>query len=440
MNDENGYLDQVRVENFFCIDELSIEHLGDKKEIYIVGENGDGKTILLLAILLALKGVRTVGEIVNFIKQNPRNNYRLDAVDNDGVMYRFLGKAPRRHPIANNVFAYGVHRNRNDSDKADKYGYLTLFEEDQYLENPIKWFQYLHHKETAGEKPPIRLKTALEMMKFLLNENVEINVTPDAVTFLERGTRVNFSQLADGYKSVIVWVCDLLARLSRVQPGTERITDFKGIVLLDEIELFLHPKWKYQVVRKLRQWFPGLQFIFTTHSSTIILGASKDAVFYKLYKENGVTHISQPISSISNLMLNGIITSPLFGLESARTPSFEEDIPEELDAHIFKEEIVDKVPGKKDKAFLLSLYKKRKINGADKYIQKEKPDKKSQTRLNSLLIEAGYKEPLDTSDDYLYYKIHKEIENRLRTAHHVTDDAIAEMVSEELDKYEKSLK
>ncbi len=437
---ENGYLKWLGFRNFFCIDKLTIEDLEDKKEIYIVGENGDGKTILLQAILLALKGDRNVGEFVNFLKQNPRKPYRLEAKDHNCKIFRFDEIRPYREFIANNVFAYGVHRSRNDSDKTDPYGCLTLFEEDRYLGNPVKWLQYLHHKETAGEKPPIALKTAVSMLKALLNENVDIEVSPDAVIFTERGNPVKFSQLADGYKSVIIWTCDLLERLSKNQPGTEHIADFKGIVLLDEIELYLHPKWKYQIVRKLRQWFANIQFIFTTHSSTVILGASKDAVFYKLYKEDGLTRISQPVSRVSHLMLNSIVTSPLFDMESARASAFEEDVPGEISAADFEDQLLKQVTAEEDRTFLLSVYKKPRGKNKTVYVLKKDLDKTSLERLHRLLIAGGLKEPPDTGDDFLYHKIHREIEKRLKGMKHVTEARILDMVRQELDAHEENRK
>ncbi|MCI0471702.1 MAG: AAA family ATPase, partial [Candidatus Aminicenantes bacterium] len=333
-------------------------------------------------------------------KQNPRDGYHLKAIDNADLVFMFSESNSTREHIAKNVFAYGVHRTRNDSDKADEYGYLTLFQEDQYLKNPVKWLQYLHHKEKAKEKPPIDLKAAINMLKSLLSQNVEISVTPDAVTFTERQTGVKFSQLADGYKSVITWACDLLERLSKNQPGAERTEDFKGIVLLDEIELFLHPRWKYKIVRDLRRWFPGIQFVFTTHSPTVILGASKDAVFYKLYKEDGVTKVSRPVSKISNLMLNAIITSPLFDLESAQAFGFAQDVPEQLESAVFKKEILDRIVDNSDRNFITGIYSKsRNGNGGTTYVLNDNLDLKKIDRLLKILIGIGFKEKLDTSSD-----------------------------------------
>ncbi len=435
---ENGYLNELELANFFCIENIKIDHLENKKEIYIVGENGEGKTIFLQGLLLALKGNRGVGEIINFIKQNPMSDYYLKATDNNHKDYIFAENEPDRKYTAKNVFAYGVHRSRNDSDKADEYGYMTLFEDDRYLKNPVKWLQYLHHKEKAGEKPPIGLKTAIEMLKSLLNENVEIEVTPDKVTFVERQTMVEFSQLADGYKSVIIWGCDLLEKLSKNQPDAKRIQDFKGIVLIDEIELFLHPKWKYRIARNLRQWFPLIQFVFTTHSSTVIQGASKDAVFYKVYKEKGITHISQPISKISGLMLNTIVTSPLFDLGTAGAAGFEEDVPEKLDSKVFESEILNKITNSSDKKFIQGIYKKsKKSTGGIEYVLKtENLGAKEIKQLLKILVNTGFKDALDTGSDFLYYMIHKEIKNRIKQMNNLTEDSILDMVKTELDKYE----
>jgi predicted ATP-binding protein involved in virulence len=120
-------------------------------------------------------------------------------------------------------------------------------------------------------------------------------------------------------------VCDLLSRLAENQPNVTNTKDYQGVVLLDEIDLHLHPKWANTIVNKLTTWFPNIQFFFTTHSPIVLLGASRDAVFYKLYKEDGVIKISQPLESISSLTANTILTSPLFGLEDAISDAFDVD-------------------------------------------------------------------------------------------------------------------
>lgn len=115
-------------------------------------------------------------------------------------------------------------------------------------------------------------------------------------------------------------MCDLLSKLIKDQREVTELKHFKAIVLIDEIDLFLHPRWAYSLMSRLRELFPEIQWFISTHSPVITLGASSDAVFYKLYKnEKGKTEVSEPLNynEISDLMSNGILTSPLFDMEYA---------------------------------------------------------------------------------------------------------------------------
>jgi len=319
-----SYLESVSIQNYFSIKNRQISNLGDKKEIYFLGENGDGKTILLQSILLSIKGNQSEGKVHDVVKYNPE--MQLTATDSEGIEYQYNENAKEQGNSYKNIFAYGVNRNNFHKTEKDKTGYLTLFSNKEYLESPVQWLIYLDHKEAKGLPVVVSLNEAKEMIRELLDRNVEIEVTPDNVTFTERGTPLEFEQLSDGYKSVISWTGDLITRLAENQPNAKSLNDFKGIVLVDEIDMFLHPKWEYTLVGKLRKMFKGIQFIFSTHSPMLILGASEDAVFYKVYKEDGETKISEPWlgKDMLHLMANGIITSPLFDLESARMSSFDE--------------------------------------------------------------------------------------------------------------------
>ena len=75
----------------------------------------------------------------------------------------------------------------------------------------------------------------------------------------------------------------------------------------------------------------------TTHSLVSILGASKDAVFYKVYKENGLTKIGKQIDDISYYTSNILLTSPLFSLDSMKARSFKKDERLSSDDYIYRE-------------------------------------------------------------------------------------------------------
>ena len=161
------------------------------------------------------------------------------------------------------------------------------------------------------------------MLTDILNieDKPEITIEQSGADFIfkERGSVLKFNELADGYRSILLVLSDLLKRLIENQPDVTKIEDFRGIVLIDEIDMLLHPKWEYVIVKKLREKLPKIQWFFTTHSPMLILGASDDAVFYRLYKEEGKTQISEQFTydEIRSLRSDGVITSPLIGMEYA---------------------------------------------------------------------------------------------------------------------------
>jgi len=309
-------ISHINIKKLYSIKSLELDNLKDKKEIYIVGENGDGKTLLLQGIILGIKGVET-GEIFDFTKK--LKEYNIKIKDHNQNLFDYKNSIDFK--TASNIFAYGVSRNQTCDKKEDELGYLTLFNSCIDLYNPIKWLQQLDYSEKSNEKNIVSLSTAIGMLQNLLNENVEIKVDPKGVKFIERESEVSFEHLSAGYKGIINIITDLLARLAKSQPEIKDIKNFIGVVLIDEVELHLHPKWKYNFISKLRSYFPKIQFILTTHSPTVLLGASEEAVFYKIYKENGEVKISNQIKN-KGFTANTITSSPIFGLENITSKNY----------------------------------------------------------------------------------------------------------------------
>ena len=263
-------------------------------------------------------GSREEGEVFNFVKS--QKNYSLSVIDSNGEEFNHDPIKSYEH-----VFAYGSARNNYCHMKEDITGYLTLFKSEYDLKNPLKWLQYLDYREQTGKKGIISTQKAKEILQYLLVSDVEIDISPDNVLFIQKGSEATFEQLSSGYQGVIIIVCDLIARLAEKQPNVKSMKEFKGVVLIDEIELHLHPKWKYNFMSKLRETFPLIQFIITTHSPTVILGASNDAIFYKIYKNDGRVEMSKQIPN-SGYTHNSLISSPLFDLEEIASRNYKKHV------------------------------------------------------------------------------------------------------------------
>lgn len=94
----------------------------------------------------------------------------------------------------------------------------------------------------------------------------------ELVVELENQGTICFSDLSDGYRNMLAIVADITHRAARLNPqfGKDVAKEIYGVVLIDEIDLHLHPKWQRRVVDDLKSAFPKLQFIATTHSPFII--------------------------------------------------------------------------------------------------------------------------------------------------------------------------
>jgi len=94
----------------------------------------------------------------------------------------------------------------------------------------------------------------------------------DMMGQLKDGSWVSFSMMSAGYQSIIRLTADIAYRAIKLNPhlGTNAIIKTQGVVLIDEIDMHLHPKWQKRVISDLKNTFPNIQFIATTHSPFII--------------------------------------------------------------------------------------------------------------------------------------------------------------------------
>lgn len=90
--------------------------------------------------------------------------------------------------------------------------------------------------------------------------------------------RLPATWLSQGYQSTIAWVADLVGQVFLEAGGPVELDHVEGLVLIDELDLHLHPRWQVELVRTLKRVFPRVQFIATTHSPMILPGLSADEV------------------------------------------------------------------------------------------------------------------------------------------------------------------
>ena len=133
---------------------------------------------------------------------------------------------------------------------------------------------------------------------------------------------VPISQLSLGYQTVFAWTVDIAWRLLERNPGSSNPFDEPAIVIVDEIDLHLHPRWQREIRENLTRHFPKVQFIATAHSP-LMAQISLDANVAVVRQSGDHAVILNDPAVVKSWRLDQLITSDLFGLASARSPEVE---------------------------------------------------------------------------------------------------------------------
>jgi len=307
----NRYHDLYRI----LIDNISTnaeaQEISDPQWVFITGDNGYGKTSLLQATVIGLFGNKDKDQILNdlseiFLEFKNDNKYQVNGSDELNEDNNF-----------NHFAAYGPARLNSSMTPSNNTKTASLFNpHSELLDIEVKLIQWNNKNQIHFQQ------SAIEILKKLLSpqiKNIQViqDKTDTAVKYYEFGDNKgkDFRQLASGYRSLITMVGDIMIRLIKHQSEITNFSDLAGIVVIDEIDLHLHPKWQKAMVEKLTQLFPKIQFIASTHSPIPILGAPKDSVIINVQRdENGITAEKLDIN-FSTLLPNSILTSPIFGFE-----------------------------------------------------------------------------------------------------------------------------
>jgi predicted ATP-binding protein involved in virulence len=118
----------------------------------------------------------------------------------------------------------------------------------------------------------------------------------------EKDRVMPISFLSAGYQSVLWMVMDIAFRALLLNPGTTDLAQIQGIVLIDEVDKHLHPKWLWNVLEALRETFPGIQFIITTHAP-IVIGSCREATIISIAADQ----MARPIDPVYGYKIEDVI-------------------------------------------------------------------------------------------------------------------------------------
>ncbi len=326
----------------------------------ILGENGVGKTTLLQLLAIASGGVqydRYMFEHWDF-EDGPGPPIEFSrGPDGEGVVDADLVSAGERRtthfaihregprPMAGPsesaplVCAYGAGRRLAASRlshrrRSSRMQHASLFV-DAPLRNAEEWLlgeDYAAAKVGSGGPASRRLERLKALLTQLLPEVTDVRVGKEmrwgpSVEFKTPYGWVPLYGLSLGYQSLVAWMVDLAAAMfDRYEKHADPLAE-PAIVLVDEIDLHLHPKWQRQLIGFLTERFRNTQFIATAHSP-LVVQAAEDANVVLLKRQDDHVVIENNPANIRNWRIDQILTSDLYGLPTARPPRLDEPIAE----------------------------------------------------------------------------------------------------------------
>lgn len=168
--------------------------------------------------------------------------------------------------------------------------FFEWFREREDLENENRKYRHALLKPDDYQFPDRQLKAVRSALAQFLPEfsNLTVRRNPLRMEVEKNGKRLTVNQLSDGEKCLIALIGDLARRIAIANPVSKDPLDGYGIVLIDEIDLHLHPKWQRIIVPKLIRVFPNCQFIISTHSPHIITQVQPESLFLLKLTDSGI--------------------------------------------------------------------------------------------------------------------------------------------------------
>ena len=143
--------------------------------------------------------------------------------------------------------------------------------------SPRELLRWLHFEQQLAIQER-QESTQFQIVKMALQQaiegcrRVEYHLRLGLLVEIEGQPRLPFGMLSDGQRNMLALVGDLAIKAAQLNPhlGANALSQTPGVVLIDELDLHLHPRWQQHIVEDLRRLFPEVQFIATTHSPFII--------------------------------------------------------------------------------------------------------------------------------------------------------------------------
>lgn len=356
------YITRLELQNIRRFARLVIEFREPGCSAVLVGDNGDGKSTILRSLAMGLCDQASAGALLRelsgeLIRHNSRGPsfVQVDLANASGVRYRihtrFIGlkafeRLEQTHFRARgkakfqkidesrfpwfDIFVTGYGPGIRTFGNADYSYYLavdavySLFRYDAALQSPELVIRRLvdeagWQNTDRGIRTLDRLRQVLAKL-LNLKSSKAIELSRRGITMKGSWGKEELAALGDGYRATTTWTLDLMSwwLLQNEEPAHDfTAAKLAGIVIVDELEQHLHPRWQRTILPQLRKVFPKIQFVVATHSP-LVASSSEDVTVHRLQKGKHSTHLPYGWRAEEVYEMMGVPTS--------RAASFQENI------------------------------------------------------------------------------------------------------------------
>jgi uncharacterized protein (TIGR02646 family) len=330
-------IESVEISNFRSIEKLNFNFpkpnsLAESWSM-LIGENGTGKSSILQAVALALMGEAHCNNLgidasrflhkrsdgtraeSGFVKVHLTNMPAPMTLrfKQNSKEFRVTPKQPKVLLLGYGATRLLPHNNEEMPDQPRYIRVKNLFDPTAPLNDAEGW---LNDTTRLPVDQFDKVKTALKDL-LLLNETDSITRENGEIAVKLFDTTVSLRDLSDGFQSIVALSTDIMIALLEKWEHA-RIDESEAIVLLDEIEVHLHPVWKMEIVKRLRACFPRVSFLVTTHDPLCLKGLNEgEIIVLKRNEYNEIVPITG-MPSVNDLRADQILTSFMFDLPTTR--------------------------------------------------------------------------------------------------------------------------
>lgn len=264
----------LKIINFRCINNLCI-NISNKNSIFI-GFNGTGKTSILDVIEIL------ISSLIQTITQSKKNNINKTNISSgteNCILHAIID-----FDLFNVEWEISIHKNRKIKKRSigpDKL--RDIFDLHKSFSVPV-----IAHYSSSNIFNKSYFKSISNNNKLFISDII----SNFFINFVGINKTLYIEKVSEGERRLIYILSDLIQKLLLANPHLNNPLSGKGIVLIDGIDLYLHPRLQGYFIKFLEQFFPSIQFIFSTYSP-VVLSEGRNFVTYLLEQKEGKTELKK---------------------------------------------------------------------------------------------------------------------------------------------------